>query len=167
MPANDHDSSGSTGTLSTPRKTASWVLQLAVAFLFGQSLFFKFTGAPETVALFEVLGAEPFGRYAVGLLELGAVVLLLIPRTVAVGAVVSLVAIAGAIGAHATKLGISIDAEALGKPALEPLEGTSLFGMALAILIASVIIASLRWRSLPLIGGSPGGAPSGAPAGAS
>ena len=139
--------------LCKPLAVTSWVLQIAVAFILGQTLFFKFTGAPETIAMFEVLGAEPFGRYAAGLLELVAVALLLIPRTAGVGAGVALAAITGAIGAHITKLGISIDSAALGKPALEPLEGPSLFAMAVVVFVASAAILIIRRRSLPIVGG--------------
>ena len=138
--------------LSTPLSITAWVLQIGIAFMLGQTLYFKFSGAPETVAMFEILNAEPFGRYAAGTLELAAVVLLLIPRTSAVGALVSLMAITGAIGAHVTKLGISIDAEAIGTPAIEPLNGPSLFIMALGIFIASSVILFIRRRSLPVIG---------------
>lgn len=141
-----------TNAISKPLTIVSWILQVGVAFTLGQTLFFKFTGSPESVAMFELLGAEPFGRYAAGSLELIAVVLLLIPRTAAVGATVSLVAITGAIGAHLTKLGISIDAEALGNPALEPLNGPSLFGMAIGVLVASLVILFIRRRSIPIVG---------------
>ena len=55
---------------------SSWIAQIVVAAILGQTLFFKFTGAPEAVALFEQLGAEPFGRFATGMLELLTVVLL-------------------------------------------------------------------------------------------
>ena len=133
-------------------KIVSWVLQIGVALILGQTLFFKFTGVPETVAMFEILGTEPLGRYGVASLELFAVVLLLIPRTSAIGALVSLGAIAGAIAAHLTKLGISIDADSLGNPAIEPLNGPSLFGMAVAVFLASAAILFIRRRSLPLIG---------------
>ena len=138
--------------LAKPLVITSWILQVGVAFILGQTLFFKFTGAPETVAMFEILGAAPFGRYAAGVLELAAVVLLLIPRTIGVGAIVSIAAITGAIGAHVTKLGVSIDAEALGKPALEPLNGPSLFTMAIAVLVASAAVLFIRRRSIPVLG---------------
>lgn len=138
--------------LNKPTAIASWILQLAVVFILGQTLFFKFTGAPETVALFEVVGAEPFGRFAAGTLELAAVVLLLIPKTAWLGATVSLVAITGAIGAHFTKLGISIDPEALAKPALEPLAGPSLFGMAVFVFAASAAVLVLRRKQIPIVG---------------
>ena len=138
--------------LNKPTAIASWTLQLAVVFILGQTLFFKFTGAPETVALFEVLGAEPFGRYAAGLMELAAVVLMLIPRTAWLGSAISFAAITGAIGAHFTRLGISIDPAALGKPALEPLAGPSLFGMAVFVFAASSAVLVIRRRQVPVVG---------------
>ena len=41
-----------------------WVPRLLAAFILGQTLFFKFTGAPESIHIFETLGAEPAGRKA-------------------------------------------------------------------------------------------------------
>lgn len=35
------------------KKHGHWILTLFVAFVFVQSLFFKFTGSPETVYIFE------------------------------------------------------------------------------------------------------------------
>lgn len=130
----------------------SWVLQVIAAAIFAQTLFFKFSGAPETRALFDVLGAEPWGRYAAGVGELVAVVLLLIPRTAAVGGLVAGAVITGAIGAHLTKLGISIDPQALGRPELAPLAGPTLFVMALVVLGASAGVVVIRRRELPVVG---------------
>ncbi len=140
-------------SIKKPMLITSWVLQVVVAIILGQTLLFKFTGAPETVAMFEVLGAEPMGRIGSGVLELIAVVLLLIPRTSVIGAVVSLGVITGAIGAHLTKLGISIDPVALGNDALEPLAGPSLFGMAVVVFLSSVAIVVIRRAQLPIVGG--------------
>jgi hypothetical protein len=139
-------------TLSTPARIASWALQLVAAFIIGQTLFFKLTGAPETIALFEVVGGEPVMRYATALMELVAVALLLIPRTAALGGVAAVMVMTGAIGAHATKLGISIDPAALGKPELEPLAGPTLFAMAVVAWISGAAVAAIRRRSLPVIG---------------
>lgn len=139
-------------TLSKPLTITSWVLQLIAAFILGQTLFFKVTGAPETVALFEVLGAEPMGRYATAGVELAAVVLLLTPRTVVFGAMLSLGVISGAIVSHLTKLGVTIDPEALGNPALEPLAGPSLFVMALIVFAASIGVLAIRRASIPIVG---------------
>jgi hypothetical protein len=44
---------------------ASGVLRLIVAFILFQTLFFKFTGARESVYIFSTLGVEPWGRIAV------------------------------------------------------------------------------------------------------
>ena len=59
-------------SISKPMRITSWVLQIIAAVILGQTLFFKFSGAEETKALFEVLGAEPAGRYATAVLELAA-----------------------------------------------------------------------------------------------
>ena len=64
----------------------SWLLQIVVAVILLQTLFFKFTGAPESIYIFTTVGAEPWGRYGSGVMELVAAVLLLIPGTVAIGA---------------------------------------------------------------------------------
>ncbi len=135
-------------SIKKPMLITSWVLQVVVALILGQTLFFKFTGAEETRALFEVLGAEPWGRYASGVMELIAVVLLLIPRTSVFGAVLALGVITGALGAHFTKLGVSVDPVALGNPGLEPLEGPSLFGMAVVVLVSSIGIIVIRRSQL-------------------
>ena len=141
-------------SISKPMRITSWVLQIVIAIILGQTLFFKFTGAEETRALFEVLGAEPAGRYATATLELSAVVLLLIPRTSVLGAMLALGVILGAIGAHLTKLGVSIDPGALGNEALEPLAGPSLFVMALVVLVCSVSVIVIRRSEIPFVGGS-------------
>ena len=60
-------------------KVVSWVAQILAAVIMGQTLFFKFTAAPESVAIFEQLGAEPWGRIATGILEAVAILLLLVP----------------------------------------------------------------------------------------
>ena len=75
----------------------SWILRLIVAAILFQTLYFKFTAAPESVWIFTQLGIEPWGRLASGIAELGCVVLLLWPKTVAFGAVGALGVISGAI----------------------------------------------------------------------
>ena len=59
---------------------AIWVVRLVVALILLQTLFFKFTGAPESVYIFETVGQEPWGRYGSGVVELVAAVLLLAHR---------------------------------------------------------------------------------------
>ena len=128
--------------LSKSSRALSWALRLTVAAILGQTLYFKFTGAPETRALFDVLGAEPYGRLGAGVGELAAAILVLTPRTVVFGAAASLGVISGAILAHLTKLGISIDPQALGHPELEPLAGPSLFLLAVVVFLGS---AGVLW----------------------
>ena len=119
----------------------SWVAQVVAAFILLQTLFFKFTGAPESVYIFETLGAEPWGRYASGVLELIAGVALLIPKRAAVGAVLGLGAMGGAVVSHLTRLGIEVQGD-----------GGLLFSMALVVLVSCALVAWLRRDQLPLIG---------------
>lgn len=93
------------------KTTLSWVLRIAAALIFLQTLFFKFTGAPESVYIFQTLGAEPWGRYASGVAELVAAILLLVPRTAWMGAGLGLGMISGALVSHLTKLGIEVQGD--------------------------------------------------------
>jgi uncharacterized membrane protein YphA (DoxX/SURF4 family) len=73
-----------------------------------QTLFFKFTGSAESVYIFTKVGIEPWGRILVGILELAAGVMLIIPGTAWLGAILALAMMAGAIGMHLTLLGIAV-----------------------------------------------------------
>ncbi|MFZ4576590.1 MAG: DoxX family protein, partial [Phycisphaerales bacterium] len=119
----------------------SWVLQVIVAGILVQTLFFKFAGAAESKYIFGTLGVEPYGRYAAGIAELVAAVLLLRPRTAAVGAATALGVITGAIGAHLTKLGIEVQGD-----------GGLLFGLALAVFAGSATVLVIRRAQLPIVG---------------
>ncbi|HSM13841.1 MAG TPA: DoxX family protein [Thermoanaerobaculia bacterium] len=127
--------------LSKGQRTMSWIAQLVVAVILLQTLFFKFTAAPESVYIFETLGLEPWGRIGSGVAELVAAVLLLVPASAAVGALVALGVIVGAIGAHLTKLGIEVQGD-----------GGLLFGLALVVLAGSLTVLWLRRRQLPWLG---------------
>jgi hypothetical protein len=72
--------------LTKPQIIASWSLQIVVALILAQTLFFKFSGAEESKYIFSRLGMEPWGRIGSGVAELIAVVLLLYPKTVPIGA---------------------------------------------------------------------------------
>lgn len=119
----------------------SWILRLVAAFIMLQTLYFKFTGAPESIYIFETVGLEPFGRYASGVAELIASILLLIPRTTWLGAVIALGVIGGAIMSHLTVLGI----EVMG-------DGGTLFGLAIAVFVSSAILLFLNRGDIPVIG---------------
>src|SRR3954471_19435858 len=94
--------------IETPQTVISWILQLIVAANLFQTLFFKFTGAEESRYIFSRLGLEPWGRIGSGVVELIACILLLHPRPVAVGAILSMGVISGAIVSHLTRLGIVV-----------------------------------------------------------
>ena len=89
------------------------------------------------------------GRIATAIAELVCVVLLLVPKTSVLGAIGSVGVISGAIMAHLTKLGVSIDPVALGNENLAPLEGPSLFIMAVVVFISSLVIIAIRRTQIP------------------
>ena len=91
------------------KKIFIWALRFVVAIILLQTLYFKFTGAPESVYIFETLGIEPYGRIGSGIAELITSILILIPRTTLLGAILGLGIMIGAILSHLTKLGIEVN----------------------------------------------------------
>lgn len=89
----------------------TWILRLAAAVIMLQTLYFKFTAHPQSVALFTQLGMEPWGRIGTGVFELIASALILYPRTTGWGAGLGCGLMAGAIFFHLTKLGIKFDGD--------------------------------------------------------
>ncbi len=85
------------------------IIRIAVAIILIQTLRFKFTAHPDSVYIFETVGMEPFGRIGIGIAELIAGILLLIPKSVWIGALLSLGIMTGAIFMHLTLLGISVN----------------------------------------------------------
>jgi uncharacterized membrane protein YphA (DoxX/SURF4 family) len=85
-----------------------WVAKLIAVIILVQTLFFKFSGAEESVYIFTKLGAEPFGRIGSGIMELIASVLILIPRTTLIGALIGAGTMLGAIVSHLFILGIEV-----------------------------------------------------------
>ncbi len=128
-------------TMTRRVNAISWSLQILVAIILAQTLFFKFTGAEESVYIFTALGMEPWGRIASGVAELAAVVLLLIPGTATTGALLAIGVISGALVSHFTRLGIVVKDD-----------GGLLFSLALVVFIGSAAVLYLRRRELPVIG---------------
>jgi uncharacterized membrane protein YphA (DoxX/SURF4 family) len=119
--------------MSKTQTYISWTAQILAAIILGQTLFFKFTGAAESVELFTKLGVEPFGRYFTGILELITVILLLSPRKAWMGALLGIGLMLGAIGSHLLVLGIM----SMG-------DGGYLFFLAIFTLICCLTVAYLR-----------------------
>jgi len=128
-------------TLSTPLVVLSWVCRIVAAVILLQTLYFKFTGAPESVYIFTKVGLEPWGRYASGVAELFAAILLLLPRTAVIGALLATGVMVGAIGSHLTKLGIVVQDD-----------GGLLFALAVTVFVCAIVTAILHRRQIPLIG---------------
>ena len=94
-----------------PFKIFIWILRLLAAVIMIQTLYFKFTGHPQSVKLFTTLEMEPWGRIGTGVFELIASILILIPRTTVYGAGLGMGLMSGAIFFHLTKLGIKFDGD--------------------------------------------------------
>ena len=129
------------GTNSKIKTIFIWALRVVAAVILLQTLFFKFTGAPESVYIFSKVGLEPWGRIGSGVAELIAAILILIPPTTWIGAGLALAVMTGAIFSHLTVLGIVVMDD-----------GGLLFGLALAVALCSVVLLFLQRRRLPLIG---------------
>jgi hypothetical protein len=132
--------------LTRARRITSWIAQIAAAVILFQTLFFKFTGAPESVYIFSTLGVEPWGRIGSGVLELITSVLLVVPATAAVGAVLAIGLMGGAIMSHVAILGIAVMDD-----------GGELFALAVIVLVCAAIVAYLRRDELPFVNLGRGG----------
>lgn len=110
-------------------KILNWTLRIIAAAILLQTLYFKFTAAPESVYIFTTLGAEPMGRIGSGVIELIASILLLIPRTTWLGALLALGTMMGAIASHLFILGIEVQGD-----------GGQLFILALVVATCSAIL---------------------------
>ncbi len=119
------------------KNIVSWILRLAAALILLQTLFFKFTGAPESIYIFEQVGMEPWGRYGSGVVELIASVLLLWPRTVGLGALIGIGVISGAIFFHLTSLGIEVQGD-----------GGLLFYLAVIVFLCCAVLLKMYWEQL-------------------
>jgi hypothetical protein len=82
-----------------------WFCRIVAALIMLQTLYFKFTGAPESVYIFSQVGMEPEGRYATGIAELVASIL---PQTSLIGASIALFIMIGAIATHVSIIGIEV-----------------------------------------------------------
>lgn len=145
--------------MSNKKKIATVTFTLFIAFVFIQSLFFKFAGAPETVYIFETIDkwvtasfgisglfVPPgiFNAYVIGSAELVASALLLVGLFTkryalhGLGAVLALSVISGAIFFHLfTPLGINVQGD----------DGT-LFGMACGVWFSAASLIYIRKEAL-------------------
>ncbi len=116
-------------------------LRILVALILVQTLRYKFTAHPDSVYIFTQAGMEPVGRIVIGILELIASILILIPRTIWMGATLTLGLMSGAIFMHLTKIGIEVKGD----------HGTIFYLAIFLFLSASVILLRER-KKIPIIG---------------
>jgi FtsH-binding integral membrane protein len=124
-----------------PITILSWAVRGIAAAIMLQSLFFKFSGAPESIYIFTTVGGEPWMRYATGFAELVASILLFVPGKQAYGALLGLGVISGAIFFHLTQLGVVVQND-----------GGTLFIMACVVFVCCAIAAYLFRRQIPVVG---------------
>jgi uncharacterized membrane protein YphA (DoxX/SURF4 family) len=115
-----------------------WIVKGIAVVILVQTLFFKFTGAEESVYIFQTLGVEPVGRIGSGIVELIASILILIPRTTLLGAILALGTMAGAIFSHIFVLGIVVKDD-----------GGTLFTLAIITLICCLILVYNQKSKIP------------------
>ena len=110
-----------------------WAGQIVAAAILAMAMVPKFMSAQESIDLFTTLGVEPWGRYLVGIIELVAILLLLVPplKKHALGALLATGLMVGALASHVWRLGFSGDA------------GT-VAAMAVVVLIASLAVLYIR-----------------------
>lgn len=141
--------------MTTPILIFSWACRIVAAIILLQTLFFKFTAAPESVYIFTKLGTfihnyiplasistiGVSGRIGSGVMELIAAVLLLTPRFAWAGAILAMAATGGALVSHLTFLGIEVQGD----------KGL-LFFLAIAVFVTSAIALFLHRMQIPVFG---------------
>src|SRR5258708_6323016 len=90
-------SNGSTGRIAN---VGLWILQIGAAGMFLMVGFFKLSGDPQMVELFDTIGLGQWFRYVTGSVEVLGAVLLLIPRLSGVGALLLVGTMLGAVATH-------------------------------------------------------------------
>jgi hypothetical protein len=127
--------------LTKTEGAVSWICRIVAAVILLQTLFFKFSGAPESVYIFDKVGLGAAGRIGSGVVELIAAILLFVPGLTWLGAALALGVIGGAIMSHLTVLGIDV----MGDHGL-------LFGLALGVAGCSAVVLFIHRRTIPVVG---------------
>ena len=115
-------------------RSVEMLLRIVTAIILIQTLHFKFTGHPEAVHIFTVIGMEPWGRFGIGAIELIAGILLFLPNLWKIAAVITSGLMIGAVGLHLfTSLGVVVEYNGFS-------DGGELFAMAVTALLFSCIL---------------------------
>ncbi len=100
----------------------------------------KLTGDPDSIEIFVSLDMEPTGRYVIAVIELVAALLLLSPFA-ALGSVIVVGLMCGAIIAHVTELGLVVNND-----------GGMLVSMLAAVLLCAGFVLVSRRKEIPIVG---------------
>jgi uncharacterized membrane protein YphA (DoxX/SURF4 family) len=123
----------------TTKSILSLILRLVPAIILLQTLYFKFSAAPESVFIFEQLGLEPWGRIGLGVAEFIIAILIMVPKTTWLGALLGIGIMAGALFSHVTKLGVVVQND-----------GGTLFILALVTLICCMALVWVNRKQIPI-----------------
>lgn len=125
------------------KKNILFILKIVAALIMLQTLFYKFFAAQESVDLFTKLALEneAYLRIGTGILELIASILLFIPKSIWLGALMTIGLMTGAVLGHLTKIGITHNND-----------GGLLFGSAIFILIIGIAVFLKEKKQIPFIG---------------
>ena len=116
----------------------TWIIKLITVVILLQTLYFKFSGAEESIYIFTKLNIEPYGRIGSGIVELIASILILIPRTTIIGAILGLGTMFGAIFSHIFALGIVVQND-----------GGTLFALAVVTFICCSLLIYQQRSKIP------------------
>lgn len=115
-------------------RTVEMLLRIVTAIILIQTLHFKFSGYPDAVHVFTVIGMEPWGRFGIGAIELIAGILFFLPNLWKIAAVITSGLMIGAIGFHLfSSLGVVVEYDGNS-------DGGQLFAMAVTALLFSCIL---------------------------
>lgn len=117
-----------------------WATRLIAAIILLQTLYFKFSGADESVYIFSTIGMEPWGRIGTGVMELLASGLLLITSVAWLGALLAAGLMLGALGMHLTLLGIEVQGD----------DGY-LFFLALVVLLCAAFVLWIDQKKIIMV----------------
>ncbi|QTE22418.1 DoxX family protein [Polaribacter cellanae] len=120
-----------------------FIFKIIISVIILQTLFYKFSGAEESVVLFTKLAGknEAYLRIGTGVLELIACILFFIPKAIWLGAIMIVGLMSGAIFSHLTILGISHNND-----------GGLLFAAACLSLFVAFTVLYIKRKNIPFFG---------------
>ncbi|MDQ8202206.1 DoxX family protein [Pelagicoccus sp. SDUM812003] len=117
----------------------SKLVSVSIALILAQSLYFKFSAHPDSVAIFRELGMGDSGRILIGVLELIAATFLIVPKGQAWGGLLAWGLMTGAMIGHWSQLGWVGDRGILG-------------ALGIYCWVGSAVVVALNIKRIPVLG---------------